>query len=111
MTRAPDLDAVTLTACGRMRDVEAEKAEIIAVAGGGDAGDRLIVAAGHEEGAGVGSVERGRIVQAGVPAFGRRPVDGKVDLGAGHRADESRSGHDRNIARGPSRSKTAPISS
>ena len=76
-----------------MRDVEAEKAEIIAVAGGGDACDRLVVVAGHEEGAGVGSVERSRIVQAGVPAFGGRPVDGKVDLGAGHGAEESEFAH------------------
>lgn len=40
-----------------------------------------------EEAIRIGGVEAVGVPEAGVPPFGRRPVDGQVELGAGHGAD------------------------
>ncbi|MNY43833.1 hypothetical protein D3C86_1788160 [compost metagenome] len=83
----PDLQAVALAAVFGLDDIETEKAEMIAVLHHGNDGYGFAVQQADEEAVGIGRVETVRVMQAGVPAFRRGPVDGDIDFGAGHGSD------------------------
>src|SRR5262249_25159803 len=78
--RLPDAQAVAATAHLRAGDVLTEEAELVVVAGTGDAGDGFAGAFGQEEAGGIGGEEAGAVVQAGVPALALGPGAEQVDL-------------------------------
>ncbi len=70
-----------------MHDIKTEKAEVVAVRDDGNGRRRPAVDFAYQKSRWVRGVKRIRVVKAGIPAFARRPVDGHVDVGAGHGAN------------------------
>ena len=85
--RLPQREAVPLAAALGPHQVEAQEAEAAAVAHVRDHAHRLVAEVRDQEAGRVGGEEALVIVQAGVPALGRGPVDAQGQFGGAHRAD------------------------
>ena len=74
-------------------DIEAEEGETGIVIDDRDGGRRLAFNLADEEALRIDRGETGGIGVARVPAFRRRPIERKRDVGGRHRADGQRRGH------------------
>ena len=83
----PDLPAEAAPAQVRPHDVEAEECEAVVVVDARDGRRRLAVELADQEAFGVDGRKARRIVEAGIPALGRRPVRRERDLVGAHRPD------------------------
>ena len=91
MSLSPELGA---------HDVEADEAEARALTHCRDRGNRCVVNLPQQKAACICRVKGVGIVPSRVPAFGRRLLDGVVDIGSHHRADvEDVRGHGRHVNR------------
>src|SRR5271166_6729206 len=74
----------------RLDNVEAKKAEALAIADRRHAADRLAAAFAEEEAVRVGGNEACGIEQARVPALLRRPIEGETEFVLRHPANNQR---------------------
>jgi hypothetical protein len=68
-------------------DVETEKGKPVVVLDHRYAADRMARCKSHEKAGWIGGIEGGGVVEAGIPAFGARPGERQVEVGAVHGSD------------------------
>jgi len=78
---------MALTAPVWMADIKADKAKAIIIGDGGNAGDHDAIDKGAEKSMWIGGMKGDGIVEAGIPPFGRGPVEQSADLGKAEIAD------------------------